>query len=70
MTHLGPREGITTGLIGAAIVAAFYLVLDTVNGTPLLTPSILGEVLVLRAATALARPSRSATPSWRTPRCT
>lgn len=50
MTHLGPREGITTGLIGAAIVAAFYLLLDTVNGTPLLTPSILGEVLVLRTS--------------------
>ncbi|MBK7594617.1 MAG: hypothetical protein IPP98_10610 [Gemmatimonadetes bacterium] len=51
MTHLGPREGITTGVIGAVIVAAFYLLLDTVNGTPLLTPSILGEVLVLRNGT-------------------
>ena len=49
MTHLGPREGITTGLIGATVVAVFYLLLDTIHGTPLLTPSILGEVLVLRA---------------------
>jgi hypothetical protein len=48
MTHLGPREGITTGLIGATFVAAFYLLLDTISGTPLLTPSILGQVLVLR----------------------
>lgn len=49
-----PREGVVTGLIGAAIVAIFYLVFDlVVRGQALLTPSILGQVLVLRESTPI-----------------
>lgn len=43
----GVREGIFTGLLGAAVVAAFYFVLDLLRGHPLLTPSVLGEAFLL-----------------------
>jgi hypothetical protein len=36
------REGITAGLIGAAIVAAWFLVYDASRGHPLRTPALLG----------------------------
>ena len=38
-------EGIIAGLIGAGILAAWFLILDTVNGRPLYTPSLLGSAL-------------------------
>ena len=42
------REGMMAGVLGAAVVAIFYLVFDVVvRGAALLTPSILGQVLVL-----------------------
>lgn len=47
------REGIVTGLIGAAVVALFYFGLDVLRGVPLLTPSALGEVFVLRRPEAV-----------------
>ncbi len=43
------REGVTTGLVGAAMVAVFYFILDVIRGHPLMTPTVLGEVLVLHA---------------------
>ena len=36
------REGIIAGLIGAAIVAAWFLVYDAARGQPLRTPALLG----------------------------
>lgn len=42
------REGVITGLIGAAVVALFFLGVDLIRGIPLLTPSVLGETFVLR----------------------
>jgi hypothetical protein len=42
------REGIVTGMIGAAVVALFFLGVDLIRGVPGLTPSVLGEVFVLR----------------------
>ena len=42
------QEGLTTGLLGAAVVALFYLGVDLMRGSVLLTPSVLGEVFVLR----------------------
>lgn len=61
MTHAGSatddrsliREGIVTGLIGAAVVALFYLGVDLIRGMPLLTPSVLGETFVLRQPDAV-----------------
>lgn len=40
------REGLVTGLIGAAAIAAWFLIVDTVAGTPFYTPSMLGSALL------------------------
>jgi len=38
-------EGITAGLIGAATIAVWFLIVDTINGRPLYTPTVLGTAL-------------------------
>ena len=38
-------EGIIAGIIGAATIAIWVLILDTINGRPLYTPSLLGVAL-------------------------
>lgn len=45
------REGVVAGVIGAAIVAAWFLLLDLARGQPLLTPALLGAA-VFHGATA------------------
>lgn len=40
------REGIVAGLIGAVIVAIWFLVIDTIHGEPLRTPNMLGNALL------------------------
>ncbi|MFO7587955.1 MAG: hypothetical protein R6X22_07755 [Gemmatimonadota bacterium] len=40
------RPGVITGLIGAATLAAWFLVVDSVSGRPLFTPAALGSVLL------------------------
>jgi hypothetical protein len=42
------EEGIVAGLIGAAVVAAWFLALDSVQGRPLYTPTVLGTALFRR----------------------
>jgi len=42
------QEGILTGMLGAGIVAVFYLVIDLARGRPLMTPSVLGQAFLLR----------------------
>jgi hypothetical protein len=37
------REGFVAGLIGAAAVALWFLVVDTISGRPFLTPAMLGS---------------------------
>lgn len=39
------REGIVSGLIGGATIAVWFLILDTLSGHPLYTPSLLGTAL-------------------------
>jgi hypothetical protein len=39
------REGVTGGLLGAAVVALWFLVFDALRGKPLLTPAVLGAVV-------------------------
>ena len=39
------REGIVAGLVGAATVAVWFLLFDAVQGTPLKTPAVLGQVI-------------------------
>lgn len=41
------EEGTWIGLIGAGVVAVWFLVRDTMAGHPLRTPSILGQVLLM-----------------------
>lgn len=44
------QEGIVAGIIGAATVALWFLVLDTFRGQPLHTPTVLGVALFRRGA--------------------
>ena len=39
------NEGIVAGLIGAATLAIWFLVLDAIHGRPLYTPTVLGTAL-------------------------
>lgn len=48
-------EGIVAGLIGAATIAIWFLILDTINGRPLYTPTVLGTAL-FRRGEGLASP--------------
>ena len=48
---LGPwtrvfREGLVAGLLGAAAVAVWFLLVDTVSGVPLRTPALLGAAVL------------------------
>lgn len=38
-------EGIIAGIIGAAVLAAWFFILDTLHGRPLYTPTVLGSAL-------------------------
>src|SRR6267378_4117626 len=40
------REGFIAGCIGAAVVAAWFLIVDTINGQPFFTPNMLGGAVV------------------------
>ncbi len=40
------REGLITGLLGAAAVAGWFLVVDTIAGQPFFTPAMLGQTLL------------------------
>ncbi|HBZ70193.1 MAG TPA: hypothetical protein DEP35_10840 [Deltaproteobacteria bacterium] len=41
------QDGIVAGMIGAAIVALWFFVLDIARGKPFFTPSLLGNALLL-----------------------
>ncbi|HUF88701.1 MAG TPA: hypothetical protein VMR66_01830 [Gemmatimonadota bacterium] len=47
-------EGFITGIIGAGLVAAWFLLLDTIQNVPLWTPSLLGTVLFKGTEAAVA----------------
>ncbi|MBI4381221.1 MAG: hypothetical protein HY574_08525 [candidate division NC10 bacterium] len=49
------QEGIVAGVIGAATIAIWFLILDTINGQPLYTPTVLGTAL-FRRGESLASP--------------
>src|SRR5436190_19474547 len=44
------QEGLIAGLIGAATIAVWFLILDSLSGRPLYTPTVLGRALVRRGA--------------------
>jgi hypothetical protein len=45
-SHSVIREGFVTGVIGAAIVAVWYFVVDLAAGAPLRTPQMIGQLLL------------------------
>lgn len=50
------REGVIAGVIGAAAVAAWFFVTDLVQGRPLSTPSVLGQVILFRTTQPIVTP--------------
>jgi len=42
------QEGLVAGLVGAATVAVWFLILDSLSGRPLYTPTVLGTALFRR----------------------
>ncbi|PYM63378.1 MAG: hypothetical protein DME11_17035 [Candidatus Rokuibacteriota bacterium] len=44
------QEGLIAGLIGAATIAVWFLILDSLSGRPLYTPTVLGSALFRRGA--------------------
>jgi hypothetical protein len=55
------REGFIAGCIGAATVAVWFLLIDSINGKPFFTPAMLGSVLVggsLDPAAVVIEPAR------------
>ena len=53
--HSTIREGLVTGVLGAAAVALWYLVVDAAAGRPFHTPNALGGVLFRGDASPGAR---------------
>src|ERR671931_209519 len=49
------EEGIVAGLLGAATIAVWFLILDAIQGRPLYTPTVLGTAL-FRSGEGLASP--------------
>jgi hypothetical protein len=47
--HRTIREGLVSGLLGAAAVMLWFLVLDVVQGRPFFTPAALGSAVLLGA---------------------
>lgn len=43
------REGVAAGLIGATVVALWFLILDAIHGDPLRTPRFLGTAMLQQA---------------------
>jgi len=46
------QEGLIAGLLGAASIAVWFLILDALDGRPLYTPTVLGTFLFRRGAEA------------------
>ena len=44
------QEGLIAGLVGAATVALWFLLIDSIQGRPLYTPTVLGAALFHRGA--------------------
>jgi hypothetical protein len=53
------REGLFAGIVGAATVAAWFLVIDLVQGRPLATPSVLGQVILYGITEPVLSPPQS-----------
>jgi hypothetical protein len=54
------EEGIVAGLLGAATIAVWFLILDAIQGRPLYTPTVLGTAL-FRSGVGLTAPEKLVT---------
>ena len=61
------EEGTWIGLIGAGVVALWFLARDVAAGHPLRTPSILGQVLLMGESAPNVGPARLRAASFSTP---
>jgi len=50
------REGLIAGAIGAAAVAAWFLLTDLIQGRPLATPHVLGQVILYGNSSPVVTP--------------
>jgi hypothetical protein len=50
-SHSLGTEGLDVGIIGGLAVAVWFLILDTISGHPLQTPSLLGQVVLFGDST-------------------
>jgi hypothetical protein len=50
-SHSITAEGTDVGIIGGLAVAIWFLILDTIAGQPMLTPSLLGQVVLMGDST-------------------
>ena len=48
------QEGLIAGLVGAATIAVWFLILDSLSGRPLYTPTVLGTALFRRGVMPLS----------------
>jgi hypothetical protein len=53
------REGLITGVVGAAAVAVWFLITDLIQGRPLSTPSILGQVILYGNTAPVVAPAQA-----------
>jgi hypothetical protein len=53
------KEGFIAGVIGAALVAGWFLLTDVLQGRPLTTPSILGQVALYQISTPVVSPPQT-----------
>jgi hypothetical protein len=60
------EDGFFAGVLGAAVVALWYLVLDTIAGRPLYTPSLLGSLLFQSSTNAAHITVQPAIVAWYT----
>jgi hypothetical protein len=54
------QEGIAAGVLGASVIALWFLILDTLQGRPLYTPTVLGTALFKGSAALEAAPAAGA----------
>ena len=47
-SHNPAREGAIAGIIGASVVALWFLMVDSIAGRPFFTPAVLGASLCMK----------------------
>ena len=50
-------EGLMTGILGAVAVAGWFLIIDLIQGRPLATPSVLGQVILYGRTAPVVTPA-------------